>query len=65
MIPDWAQAPEGAQYFNVNTGLWYRRKFFEVQVWRDDAWKYTHTTPLILPDFLEKPDNAESSRGEA
>ena len=56
MTPDWSQAPEGARYFNANTGLWYRRKFYEVQVWRDGSWKYTHATPLCLPHFLEKPD---------
>jgi hypothetical protein len=61
MTPDWTKAPKSATHFNINNGCWYRRKFYEVQVWRDDAWKYTHTTPLILPHFIEKPDDAESS----
>ena len=61
MTPDWTKAPKSAQYFNVNDGSWYRRKIYEVQVWRYGSWKYTHTTPLILPNFIERPDDAESS----
>ena len=56
MTPDWTKAPKSATHFNINNGCWYRRKFYEVQVWRDDSWKYTHFTPLCLPHFLEKPD---------
>lgn len=56
MTPDWNQAPPGATHYNINNGCWYRHKFYECQVWRDDSWKYTHTTPFWLPHFLEKPD---------